>query len=358
MLRLPSDVSVITSQDLYQHYGKDLCGRVDSVFGLDSDSNLSDRLRANVLRFSAYKAEYVSAALNRALNSKNISEKEREQLAKAVIRTFNRYQDAERTTATARARTAKQFEEFMQSDNLKLFPNLKWLASRSADPRLSHTAFYNRIWAKDDPFWLVNAPGTEWNCKCDIEQTDEPVTDNGQLPTANIPLGLEGNPAHTGEIFTDNASYIRAFNKSNTQQKKAESKCQAICRNQLQKEAATSAMLKQSGECLIEGKKQTVLLDKWGIRETAQSMFTTKEYWLKNEILANYAKYLPNSEYIGNVAVDLTHNTGNTLRLKRKFNRFHYVRITLSKGESLCLHIAEHRNGNYYLYTITKRSPI
>lgn len=121
-----------------------------------------------------------------------------------------------------RARTAKQFEEFMKPNNMRLFPNLKWLPSRSADPRQSHTAFYNRVWAKDDPFWPTNAPGNEWNCKCDVEETDEPLTDNSAVPETVIPIGLEGNPAQTGEIFTDKTNYIRAYSKSNTQTRKIE----------------------------------------------------------------------------------------------------------------------------------------
>lgn len=279
-------------------------------------------------------------------------------MARAVLHTFNRYQDAESSTATARARTAKQFEEYLQPDNVRLFPNLKWLPSRSADPRISHTAFYYHIWAKDDPFWRTNAPGTEWNCKCDIEETDEPTTDNSAMPEAIIPLGLEGNPAQTGEIFTDHASYIRSYNRNRKTREDAEKNCQALARNKLQSSATDSPLLDQSGKCLIDGNEQTILLAKWGIKETSQSMFKTREFWLKNEILGNYANYLPNAEYVGNAAVDLTHNTGNTLRLKRKFNKFHYLQLSLSHGEKICLHIAEHQNGNYYLYTITKNSPI
>ncbi len=146
--------------------------------------------------------------------------KEREQLARAVLHTFARYQDAERTTATARARTAKQFEQFMQPDNVRLFPNLKWLPSRSVDIRTTHREFYNHIWAKDDAFWNFNAPGTEWNCKCDVEETDEPVTDDnpqGITKQEDALPGIEGNPAQTGEVFTDNASYIRNAGRNRQQ---------------------------------------------------------------------------------------------------------------------------------------------
>ena len=108
-LRLPSDVTAITAADLYEHYGKGLRGAVDSVFAEDSESGLSDRLRANVSRFAAYKAQHVETAIKQALNDVQTPEKDRPRLARAVLHTFNRYQDVERSTATARARTAKQF---------------------------------------------------------------------------------------------------------------------------------------------------------------------------------------------------------------------------------------------------------
>jgi len=324
-LRLPSDVTTITAQDLYQHYGSDFRSRIDSVFTEDTDTGLSDRLRANVSRFAAYKAQYVSAALQRALNDAETPEKDRPKFARAVLRTFSRYQDAERSTATARARTAKQFEEFLQPDNVRLFPNLKWLPSRSADPRVSHTAFYNRVWAKDDPFWNFNAPGS--------------------------------NPAQTGEIFTDNASYIRAYNRSNTQRRKAEYETQEVAHKIIKRDAAISPLLSQKCQCNINGTDTVVEFAKWGISETGFSMIGRQEYWLKNEILNNPEQYFSKAVWIKETAVDLSHNSGRTLRLKRKFQKFHYLKTQLADGTDVYLNVVLHQDGKYYLYTISRNLP-
>jgi hypothetical protein len=97
----------------------------------------------------------------------------------------------------------------MEQDNLRLFPNLRWLPSRSVKTRVAHQVFYNRVWAKTDPFWQSNTPGTEWECKCSVEETDEGATNNEKIPEVKPPAGLEGNPAFTGEVFTDNATYIK-----------------------------------------------------------------------------------------------------------------------------------------------------
>lgn len=129
-------------------------------------------------------------------------------LPKAILHKYNRYQAAEYNTAVARARTGKQWQQFEEEDNRRLFPCIKWLPSRSATPREEHMPFYNRVWTKDDPFWLSNQPGTLWNCKCDWEQTDEDPTDGN--PTSRIVKpGLDENPATSGQIFTDTAPYFK-----------------------------------------------------------------------------------------------------------------------------------------------------
>lgn len=175
------------------------------MFG-DEYPEMADQLRANVSRFSAYKANYVRQAFDD--NARQFSGKDLDDANRATINQFRRWTDAELTTAGARARTAKQFTEFNEPDRRELFPCLKWLPSRAVNPRQSHMRFYNRVWRKDDTFWDNNAPGTEWNCMCDIEECDDLPTDNSKVKQPDIPKGLEGNPSVTGEIFTDKASYI------------------------------------------------------------------------------------------------------------------------------------------------------
>lgn len=197
---------------LYGHYSASFRRAVDVTFKQDSDSGLSDRLRANAARFAAHKAAYVQRTLQNIQADPQIEDKPK--ACKQALRVFDNWQDAEYNTAVARARTAKQFEEFNDPESLRLFPNLRWVPSRSANPRAAHQVFYDRVWAKNDPFWANHSPGTEWNCKCDIEETDAPVTENQDMQLPKAPRGLEGNPAETGELFTDNASYVAKTNES------------------------------------------------------------------------------------------------------------------------------------------------
>jgi hypothetical protein len=117
---------------------------------------------------------------------------------------FRKWQETEQNAVIARTRTAKQWNDFGASG--ELFPNIKWIPSRSVSLREEHIPFYNRVWAKNDPFWSTNQPGTLWGCKCDWEETDEPVDG---IQTDVVPAkGLKGNPGETGEIFSADASYF------------------------------------------------------------------------------------------------------------------------------------------------------
>lgn len=184
---------------LYESYSENLRKAVDQVYKKDDGSGLSDRLRANVSRFAAYKALKVTREVQQKLGD-DLDE------AKRVLRIYNRHQATEYNTTISRSRTAKQFEQFNDPDNVRLFPNLRWLPSRSADPREQHMLFYNKVWEKGDDFWTENTPGSLWNCKCDWEETDDPVT-QGNPKGNKSAKGLKGNPVITGKVFTEDHPY-------------------------------------------------------------------------------------------------------------------------------------------------------
>ncbi len=195
------------SPSLYESYSENLRKAVDQVFKKDNGNGLSDQLRANVSKFAAYKAYNATIDIQREMGNDWED-------AKMVLRTYNRYQTTEYNTTVSRCRTAKQFEQFNDPDNRRLFPNLRWLPSRSADPRESHKLFWDRVWSKDDSFWLENTPGSLWNCKCDWEETDDPVTDGNPKGLLSA-KGLCGNPGKTGEVFTTLNSELSKKGKEN-----------------------------------------------------------------------------------------------------------------------------------------------
>ena len=111
-------------------------------------------------------------------------------------------------TAVKRAHRAAEMRQFMEEEDV--FPNIEWLPSTAVNPRESHMPFYHHIWPIDDPFWERHKPGDEWGCQCDWRATDEEPTDNTGLGDEAIKPspGLGGNPARTGQLFSDDHPYF------------------------------------------------------------------------------------------------------------------------------------------------------
>lgn len=115
----------------------------------------------------------------------------------------------EYATAVNRAHQAVQWRRF--EANREDLPCLKWIESTSIHPGEDHRVFWNTVRLIDDPFWSKHRPGDRWNCKCDLEATDEE-------PTANPPEGgeadrpspgLDNNPAKDARLFSDSHPYIK-----------------------------------------------------------------------------------------------------------------------------------------------------
>ena len=61
-----------------------------------------------------------------------------------------------------------------------------------------------------DPFWTKHHPGDRWNCKCSLEQTDDPVNRPDDLDCVDPQQrGLENNPGKDGHTFSDDPSSSR-----------------------------------------------------------------------------------------------------------------------------------------------------
>lgn len=356
--------------ELYRVYSENLRGAVSGVLGAssygDKYSDMQSQFEANTDRFAAYKAFHATQQLERQLADRDgvaRSPEEFDRMARAVLNTFNRYQAAEYNTAVARARTAKQWADFSQGDNMFLFPNIRWLPSRSANPREQHMPFYNRVWAKTDPFWNSNQPGNLWNCKCDWEETDDPVT--GDNPEGIRPArGLEGNPAETSQIFTDECTYIKKAGQNRRQREEVEKNCERVSQN-LTSSVNKQAMAGKSTTCSINGTEHEVLFEPIGIEHYAQDCFGNKElFWIKNEILPIIDKYIQKARCTAKKRSDVSHNTSRkTLRLKRQTSYFYYFPVTLPNQQSAVLHLGMYnsnkigKEGKMYLYSITKNMP-
>ncbi|MDR0559911.1 MAG: phage head morphogenesis protein, partial [Prevotellaceae bacterium] len=211
---------------LLEQYSKNLrkavAGVMDSANFGDQYFALQQQFQANVSQFAAHKAWCAAQQIEAARFDKDgnpRSDEAWQRQATAILDRFDAYQNAEFNTATARARTAKQWTDFNEKENKILFPNLRWLPSRSADPRPEHAKFYGLTLPKDHPFWRTNQPGNLYNCKCDWEETFDSA-DSVAPQNDSAAVGLEGNPAETKEIFTRNAAWFKfSQNRENEYEK-------------------------------------------------------------------------------------------------------------------------------------------
>lgn len=317
------------SPTLFESYSENLRKAVSQVFKRDSGNGLSDQLRANVSKFAAYKAYEATNNVRSELGN-DLDKAER------ILRTYNRTQATEYNTTISRSRTAKQFEKFESSG---LFPNLRWLPSRSADPRESHMLFWDRVWAKDDPFWNENTPGSLWNCKCDWEETDDPVTEDN--PGGNRSArGLKGNPAATGEVFSDDHPYF-----DNRMWDYVKSGVRYLTRDKASNLSET-LHIKDFGD---------VLVDNISYIEVTKGASSDEAYFLKIEMLKNVRLYANKLRFVRSEVIDLSHNNNKNVFYKRKksFDSMEVYDIEI-KSRLFVFKFGKFKNsGKLHLYTIT-----
>jgi len=117
--------------------------------------------------------------------------------------------ETEYNTAVIRAHQAADWKHFEEERDV--FPNLQWMPTTSITPDPIHQHY----WAMrltlplDHPFWEEHRPGDRWNCKCSLQQTDDPVNGTaleGWTPPLPMP-GLDNNPAKDGRLFSYSHPY-------------------------------------------------------------------------------------------------------------------------------------------------------
>jgi hypothetical protein len=163
----------------------------------------------NLGHFAARKTLAQQAALTRALFDQDGKLRpfvEFEKEAKPVLKDYNRnWLAAEYNTTTRSARMATDWRTAQEEKDL--FPNIKYLPSRSATPREAHKPYYHIIRPVDDPFWDTHLPPNGWQCLCGFKTTDEEVTD---IPEDLEPpeFGFRQNVGKTAKPFDNSHPYF------------------------------------------------------------------------------------------------------------------------------------------------------
>lgn len=185
---------------------------VPSVLG-HRDSFLAALRHSNEV-FAAFKVHSMSERMAARLLNPDGTLKPFRQWADDVKSISSHYVGAwlrtEYDTALIRAHNAADWQQFIRDADV--MPNLRWMPTTSPTPESSHRAFWERklTLPVSDPFWNEHHPGDRWNCKCSLEQTDDPATPelkaefSGEAPQP----GLTNNPGKDGHTFSQDHPYF------------------------------------------------------------------------------------------------------------------------------------------------------
>ncbi len=202
-------------QGLFSEVNRILSSGIDIACGDDDriDGGFKQDLQTNTEVFAAFKAHRMGRDMASQLLDADGNVKPFRQFKKdtegIVSHHVNAWLRTEYDTAIRRAHRAAEMRQFIAEADV--FPNIEWLPSTAVNPREAHMPFYHHIWPINDPFWDEHKPGDEWGCQCGWKSTDKPATDNKGLGGGGVAEpspGLGGNPAKTGQVFSDDHPYF------------------------------------------------------------------------------------------------------------------------------------------------------
>lgn len=177
------------------------------------EQDFYDRLRHSNEVFSAFKVHSMGKRMAALLTDESGQlkpfHKWRDEVMPIASHYVGPWLRTEYNTAVNRAHDAADWKQFER--NSDIMPNLRWMPTTSAEPDAEHRIFWKMKLTRpiDDPFWNKHRPGDHWNCKCTLEQTDDPATDIPAGADDEAPQpGLKGNPAKTGQIFDRSHPYF------------------------------------------------------------------------------------------------------------------------------------------------------
>lgn len=188
-------------------------GLLQSSAPTHRDSFLAALRHSNEV-FAAFKVHSMSERMAARLLNPDGTLKPFRQWADDVKNISSHYVGAwlrtEYDTALIRAHNAADWQQFIRDADV--MPNLRWMPTTSPMPESSHRAFWERklTLPVSDPFWNEHHPGDRWNCKCSLEQTDDPPTPelkaefSGEAPQP----GLTNNPGKDGHTFSQDHPYF------------------------------------------------------------------------------------------------------------------------------------------------------
>lgn len=138
------------------------------------------RMRANALYFSASKQMRIISDLQTIRESSG-SKEYYDAWADSYFNTQNRrWLQAEKEMITANAQMARRWHDIQDSKDV--LPNLTYDTVGDARVRPAHQILDGITKPVDDDFWKTHYPPIGYGCRCDVQQNDNPVTKDKNMP--------------------------------------------------------------------------------------------------------------------------------------------------------------------------------
>ncbi|NHN26773.1 hypothetical protein FIA58_013895 [Flavobacterium jejuense] len=201
------NVSEANREKLWQYYYNHLSKGLNIGYNASSkfyDEDLANSLKYNIAQFSAFKETSFRKQLEDALvqDGKVLSWSQFKEVATALNVDYNlRWLRTEYDHTIATANMVEQWKQF--EADADLYPNLKYVTVGDARVRDQHKAWDGLVLPINHLFWKTHLTPNDWGCRCNIEQTDEEVSDT--IPELKLKSEFENNAALTGKIFNKNA---------------------------------------------------------------------------------------------------------------------------------------------------------
>lgn len=171
---------------------------IDTTLSGASDTDYVRRFKENAAVFSAFKNHQQTeeiAALIRDEKGKIKPFYKFKKEALTVSQDYNiNWLQTEYNTAVQSARTASNMIKFRETADL--YPNLEYIRSSAAHPRVSHLRYAGTILPMEHPWWVDHLPPSDWNCQCSVRQTD-------RKPTKEPDDSGEDDPVFIHDLMSD-----------------------------------------------------------------------------------------------------------------------------------------------------------
>jgi len=170
------------------------------------DPALSHSLKYNIAEFSAFKETSFRKQLEAALtsNGKVTPWSEFKKKADELNVEYNRrWLKTEYDHTVATANMTQQWQDF--EADADLYPNLKYVTAGDARVRDEHKILDGLILPINHSFWKTHTTPLDWGCRCNIEQTDEDVSET--IPDFKVKKEFQNNPFYSGKVFVKDAYF-------------------------------------------------------------------------------------------------------------------------------------------------------